>query len=312
MDLPFGVHAEQPHLLLQERVELLDHDHPLDAGREFAHHPGRDRPDHAQLQEGGVREHLARVLVDDAAGDDPQAAVAPLDAVVRKRLGELGQLADALLDHGAAQARPARGGHELVRVAQHPAGRGVIAPLRLAQLHRRRRVRHAHHGAEDHRLVELLAHLERDADEILGLLAVGRLQHRHLGEPGVVAVVLLVLRAEHARVVGRDDHHARVGPGVDAVHEGVRGHVHAHLLGGEHRPLPRVRRAHHAVHRHLFVDRPLAVDLLVARDVLEDLRAGRAGVAHRHLDAVFVGAACDRLISGEHDLHKLPLQIANV
>ena len=69
-------------------------------------------------------------------------------------------------------------------------------------------------------------------DEVLGLRAVGRLQHRDLGELGVVAVVLLVLRAVQGRVVGGDQHQAALDARVRGGEERVGGHVDAHVFHG--------------------------------------------------------------------------------
>ena len=171
-------------------------------------HPGRDRPHHPQLrgrERSGEPPH-PHVLVDHAAGDDPQGAGRPLDAVVRMSRRTRPTSRCAPRSWGRRRARPPHGGHELpagraasVRPPHHRPAADRTAPPATTSATRALTVRKIT-GSSNCSLST-----SADADEILGLLAVGGLQHRHLGEPGVVAVVLLVLRAEHARIVGRDD-----------------------------------------------------------------------------------------------------------
>jgi hypothetical protein len=70
--------------------------------------------------------------------------------------------------------------------------------------------------AQDHRGVELLAHLEGYPHQVLGLLAVGRFHTGDPGELGEAAVVLLVLGGVHGRVIGRDDDQPCLVPVIEA------------------------------------------------------------------------------------------------
>ncbi len=72
----------------------------------------------------------------------------------------------------------------------------------VAEVDDRGGVGDARGGAQEHRSVELLGEVEGGLDHLVGFLAVGGLEQRNLGELGVEAVVLLVLRAVHAGVVG--------------------------------------------------------------------------------------------------------------
>ena len=156
---------------------------------------------------------------------------------------------------------------------------------------------------KQHRSVEALGELEGGDRELPGLVAVGGLQQRDPGELGVVAVVLLVLRAVHARVVGRDDHQAGLHPDVRRGEERVGGHVQAHVLHAHQGPAAGHRGADAHFHGHLLVGRPLAVDVLVVGQSLEDLGAGRARIGRGQLDAGLPRSAGDRLVAGE-DLHR--------
>ena len=64
-------------------------------------------------------------------------------------------------------------------------------------------------------------------------------------------------------------------------------------------------RADYDFHRDLLVGRPLAVDFLVARDVLEYLGAGRTGVRGRDDDAGFVRAPGDSFVPRKNYFHRI-------
>ena len=119
------------------------------------------------------------------SGDSSARAAQALEAREREAvalarvLGDHHVLGD-VLDVGA-RLRPRRGAR-----GTHPAAA----------------VRDARGGAQQHRRVELLGQLEGPGHEVVGLLAVGGLEHGDPGEGGEVAVVLLVLRGVHAGVVG--------------------------------------------------------------------------------------------------------------
>ena len=85
----------------------------------------------------------------------------------------------------------------------------------------------------------------------------------HLGEARVVAVVLLVLRAEcMPGSSARDDHQAAVHAGVGDGHERVGGDVQADVLHGAQRARPGQGRAERHLQRDLLVGRPLGGDAL--------------------------------------------------
>ena len=98
-------------------------------------------------------------------------------------------------------------------------------------------------------------------------------------------VVLLVLGAVHARVVGGDDDATSVDASVGEGEQGVGGHVEAHVLHDGNGPTSCVGGAKGHLQGHLLVRAPLGIDLWVLHNVLEDLSGGRARVAGSHLDA---------------------------
>ena len=181
----------------------------------------------------------------------------------------------------------------------------VVARLHLdrhARQHLAAPVRDAGRGPQHDGRVELLGERERLGDEVVGLLAVRRLQHRDLGEPGVVAVVLLVLGRVHAGVVGADDDEPGVDAGERERHERVGGDVEAHVLHGDDGAHAGQRRAHGGLERDLLVDAPLAVDALEPGGGLDDLGGGSAGVPAREPGPGAHGAVGDRFVPGEEEL----------
>ena len=198
--------AQGPDVLLEDVVQLLDDEHllarPAANSRISSSGNGMAQPSFSTEAPG---QHLPHVLVGDALGDDAEAAVAPT------RSGSAG-LASAAAASAAARSstrsRIARAcaGHrheplEVLLEPDLPVGR-----LPLAERRRRPGVADPGRGAQEHGRAEPLGDLEAEHREVLGLLGVGGLEHRDLGEPGVVPGVLLVLRGVHAGVVGHDDH----------------------------------------------------------------------------------------------------------
>jgi hypothetical protein len=80
-------------------------------------------------------------------------------------------------------------------------------------------------GAYHDRGIEFLAEIEGMGHEIVRFLAVAWLQHGHLGQLGVMAVILLSLRAVRPRVIGADDHQAGGDAGGGSGHERIAGDV---------------------------------------------------------------------------------------
>ncbi len=256
------------------------------------------RVGHPQLEDGGLGEDLLGVLVGHAAGDDAQAPVAHLHAVVGEGFGELGQPLDAFLDNGVSLAGV--GGHHDVFGGIHTVLGRPLPCLRSArpQLHHGVGVGDAGGDAQHDRGVEPLAHLQRHPHQILGLLAVCGLQAGDAGELGVAAVVLLVLGGVHGGVVGGDDDQPCLQAGHRGVEKGVGGHVEAHVLHHCHGPAAGVGRADGHVQGHLLVGAPLAVHVGVAGQLLEDLRAGGARIGRRHLHTGLPGPSGDGRVAG--------------
>ena len=169
------------------------------------------RPGHAQVQDRGRREDLFGILVGDAGGDDPQRAVAGLDAVEGEGLGEFG-------DARACAARsPGGASWHCPGIMTYLAGlRGNLSrrihgggstrsPSSTALVEWQMRVVMRSSTGVSKRSLSPKAAIIRSLASWLSRW----LQAGDAGELGEGAVVLLVLAGVHARVVGGDDHQAR-------------------------------------------------------------------------------------------------------
>ena len=148
---------------------------------------------------------------------------------------------------------------------------GGVIRLALPQFHRRGGMGDSHHGPQQHWRIPRLRQFQAGSHKVLHLLAVRRLQHRHLGKAPILPVVLFVLRTEHAGVISHHDDQPSPYAGVDGVEEGVGGYVHPHRFHGHQGPLACVGCSNSHVHSDLLIDRPFGVDLLVHGHVLQDL-----------------------------------------
>ena len=225
--------------------------------RKLGDEPLGQRPAHAQLQEARLRERLLGGAVGRARRDDAHAGVAHLDPVELRRLRVLRELEQTLLHGGVPRDGVVRHHQLLRRVAleleQRPRRRHALAEPRDTL-----RVRGAGGRPVQHRRAEALAHLVRGLDEAQRLVGVRRLDHRHLRELGVVAVVLLVLRAVHRRVVGGHDHEAAGHMDHERREERVGGDVETDVLHRRDAPWRRRARRRRRLDGHLLVGRPLA------------------------------------------------------
>ena len=300
--------AERLDLVLEERVEFLDHKHVAHRLRELLHEVRRERVRPAELQHRELGEDLLHVLVRDAGGDDADLLLARLDAVELALARRLGHLGAAFLCGKALTAGERRHGdrvRDVLLVGDDLVRRG----LEVAEVDERARVARARRETEHARHVELLRGLKRGLHHVVGLLGVGGLEHRHPGELREVAVVLLVLGGVHAGIIRGDHHHSARGAHVGERHQRVHRHVEPHVLHRRQRTRAGDRGTDRGLHRDLLVDGPFALHrILELRDVLEDLGGRRARVGARHDAPRLGGAAGNRFVRTQQFLssHKSP------
>jgi len=173
----------------------------------------------------------------------------------------------------------------------------VFGNPRFTQRHHGFGMGDARRRAQKDRRVELFAEGEGELDILLRFLGIGRLQHGNFGELGVVAVVLLVLRAVHGRIIGADDDQSPRDSGVADGKNRIGGHVHADVLHHRQRPGAAQSRADGHFHRDFFIGRPFGVNAVVPGELLHDFGAGRARVGRRKPHARLIHAAGDGFIS---------------
>ena len=160
------------------------------------------------------------------------------------------------------------------------------------------------HTQQDRDIV-LLGQLEGQLGHIQAFLGVGRLQHGYLGRFGVIAVILLVLRAKHAGFVRGNDDRAAVDAGIGKGEQRVGRHVQTHVLHGANGAAAGNGRADRALQGHFFIGRPFRVDFFHLGEIFQYLRTGRAGIGGGEMNAGLPGAPGDGLIAGEQSLgHK--------
>ena len=161
---------------------------------------------------------------------------------------------------------------------------------------------HAGGHAQQDRYIVLFGQLEGQLGHIQAFLRVGRFQHRYFGRFGVIAVILLVLGAEHAGLVRGDDDSAAVDPGIGKGEQRIGRHVQTNVLHGTDGAAAGNRRADGALQGHLFVGRPFRVDFFHLGEVFQYLRTWSAGIGRGEMNAGLPGAPGDGLIAGEQSL----------
>ncbi len=240
------------------------------------------------------------ILVDHPGADHAELAGADLRAVDGGGRTPSGEVDDPLLDLGMTDPGIAGEHDQLRRILDQRRRRQILDPL--AEGDDRLAVGDAGHAAQHHRGVELLGEFEGQAGELLALLRVGRLQHRHLGKFGVVAAVLLVLRGVHLRIVGRHQHQPAPHPGVGEGEEGIGGNVDADVLHASQGAGAAERGADGNFEGDLLVRRPGGVDFRIIDDVFENFGTGSARIGGGDLDPRLEGAAGNGFITGENGL----------
>ena len=216
----------------------------------------------ADLQDGqvlGVPAQALADVVDRDPADDHAPLALQLQPVPAAGVAVLRQA--RLLGEQVAVAAPGVHRHQRpvaeVLQRQQLTEAGGLAGALLGAHHRAAAVGQAGDQAQDDREPHRLAVVEGLPRHVVGVLLGRRLEAGDLGELGVPAGVLLVLRAVHPRVVGHRADQAPVDPGRGGVYEGVRRHVEAHVLHRDQRPAARVGHAEGLLVGHLLVGGPV-------------------------------------------------------
>ena len=243
-DLDIRLHDPSEHPL-DVRVALFEDQHAAHVAQQATHQFHRHGVDPDMEVRRVVAEFvqvLDVVVPRDACGDDPQVAALVVEAKVIEpaQLRPVEELwlpieqLPPLASRVGRQQDPGRRNRSL--------GDGILR-ARVAGANHRAAVRETRHEADEHRDLEAFGHVERVPRHVVGFLLVRRLEADDPREVGVVARVLLVLGAVHARVVGDDDDQPAVDRDDRRVHERIGGDVEADVLHRRHRPAPGKRHA---------------------------------------------------------------------
>ncbi len=269
--------AGGPDLLFQVRFQFFNDVERLDlSGESLDLFQGQGEGE-AELEIGGLlAENFPGVLISRAGGYDADFPVVPLDEVQGRFFGKLRQFQEALFQFHMEAAGHGRHQVETGLAFIRPFGRSDFP----ARLNHAFAVIDAGGGAQEDRALVFFGNHEGRPDHVLGFLAVGRLQHGHLGELGVIAVVLLVLGGVQAGVVGADQDQPPVDAAVGNAQKRVGGHVDPHVLHGRQGPAAGHGGPYGRFQGHLFVGRPFRHDfgLGASPQDFQDLGRGRAGV----------------------------------
>ncbi len=296
--------AEARQLLLDEALALLDHEHGLESPAELHEPAARQGVEHPQSEDRCVRSHFLHVLKRDTVRHDANLGVSFLDDVALELLGELPEPRQLLLQLDSPEPRVHRDGV----LAHSTRERLPLRFLSLTELDAPARVCESSGRAQHDRRAIPLAQLKGQRGEASRFGSVTGLQDRNLCHLREIPAVLLVLRGVHPRIVGHERNEAGVGAGVGEHHEGIGGHVEADVLHRHHAARPTEGRTHRLLERHLFVRRPVGVDLLVIREPLQHLGARRAGIAGGEDHAGLPRAVGHRLVTRQesHDFPPCP------
>ena len=149
--------------------------------------------------------------------------------------------------------------------------------------------------------------------EVLALLRIRRLQHRHLRGDGVMAGILLVLRGVHTGVVRDGDDQTAVDTGIGCGVERVCRDIQADMLHGGEGSGARKGSAQRGFHRDLFIRRPLCVDLVVFCNGFRDFSGRRTRIARRKPAAGLIKAPCKCFIAKHQFFHfRSPLRFIDI
>ena len=280
---------------LDQRLDFLDHHHLIDHRGQFAALFERHRAGEAKFQHRGVREGFLDVHVSRAGSDEADAPVGTFLNEVQRRNFSLGAQLDVALEHQRnTLAGIARHHDETPRFLLE--ARTVVGDT-FADSDQRFHMIDPRRHAQDDRHLELLGKLERLLGHRIGLLRIGRLEHGDVRKAPPVARILLVLRRREANVVGNGDHQTTDDAGQGQRHQRIGSHIHPDMLHAAERTGTGVGAADGNLQRHLFIDRPLGVEIGIGGNHLQHFGGRRARIGRGNLDAGLPDCPGDRFVT---------------
>ena len=201
-----------------------------------------------------------------------------------------------------------------VRVALdgHTGQHGILVWLPLIGLHRDIHPFAALHDAlavadpgghtDHHGSIEPLGKFIGGDHVVLALLRVRRLHHGDLGMGCVIAVVLFILGAVTTGIIRGNEYKAAVHTGIAHCKNGVRRHIHTHVLKGAEGPRAADGSTGGNLKGNLLVAGPLGIDIrfIPFSDGFQNLRAGSSGIGSGNPAARLVYTPGNGLVAAHH------------
>ena len=299
----FALHgdAHGGDLLLQDALQLLNDHQLVHLCGEIPHGLAIQRIAEAQLQDAGLGQGFPDKLIHHARAHHAQGGTAHFHAVQAQGGGVPLHAGLAFLHIYVALAGHA-GHHDIFHHVLFIGLDGHVHALR--HFHRGPLMGQPGGEAQDKGRVVFFAQFKGFPGKILAFLAVGGLQHGHVGRPGDHARVLLVLAGMHKRIVRHKEHQAAVDAGIGRGVQRVRRHVQSHMLHAAHGPGPRHGRAEGRLHGHLFIGRPLAQHFGISGTKLRDFGAGCPRIAGDEPHPRLIRAPRDGFIAKHQFFHQ--------
>ncbi|MPN47479.1 hypothetical protein SDC9_195081 [bioreactor metagenome] len=151
---------------------------------------------------------------------------------------------------------------------------------------------------KQYRHPETFRKLERLEQQIIGLLRIRRLQHRHAGRRRVTAVVLFVLTRSHPGIVGGDHHQPARRAGIGHGKKRVGRDIESDMLHRHQRTHLTERSADGGFNGGFFVGRPLGAPSEFG-EFLQNFRGRRPRIPGAERDPGIESAQRDRLIAAQ-------------
>ena len=291
--------AERFHVGRKIIARFVDDVHGIDLAGEIVERLLRKRPNDPELERARLGHRVAYILVGGAGADDADFGTAHLNRVVRAILDPFLQGFGACGQHDAT--RFGECGHH------DPLRRVLLVGLHinrnaLAGFDDRLRMARANRGAHHERCVETLGELVSIMGETVGFRGVRRLEHGNCRRVRIETRILLVLRREHARVIGSEHEHAAVHARVRNGEQRVCGDVHADVLHRRKHACSGSAGANGYFDRDLFIRCPFCIDVWLLRELFHGLGGRRSRIGDADVGACLPGALGDGFIS-RHECH---------
>ena len=196
-------------VLLQEGLQLLDHENRFFFSQEILHLASWQRMCEAELErrypfaKAQLIHEVDHIVIPRSRGDDAQHPGA-FDPVQRSRLGTIQRLGHFFDQHTMPDTCVQRHGHPPLRILLKFSV--ALLGLHLPVSHRPAHMAYPRGCPQEHGELQTLRKLEGQDHHLLRLLRAGGLEHREISKLCIVPVVLFILTGVAGRIIGTHDH----------------------------------------------------------------------------------------------------------